>query len=265
MKYFRRYCIWFAILTVLTAAAFPFTAAEAATEVEISSRITYDKGISTIRWDVSGSEESSYHVLATLKNHGSSEQARIYIGETSGHSITTSDLVPGEEYEVMIMTLTNILAVADCKVPEAPVFEDGKLTQKSVKISMEDRVYNVSTGKYQRVKSLSGKEIAAGLEDGSLYYGVKYQMAMPQLAKPRTFFVTLVFESPNGFLFVDRATDLTFDRINNGKQTVWWEIAGPTYFMRLKDTVGEIPAGRYNVHLYWDGMFVNTSSFDIGR
>ena len=90
-------------------------------------------------------------------------------------------------------------------------------------------------------------------------------MRMPTLAKPRTFFVTVAFESPDGFIWVDKAEEITFDQVTGGYQTIWWNIAGPNFFEKLYETTGNIPEGKYTTYLYWDGMWVNTSTFNVQK
>ena len=237
----------------------------AAGSVSISTYVTYSGGYATVSWTASGNAPSSYLVYAKVDN-SSSEQAMIKLGETKRNSIQTSDLAPGTRYTVFVTDPEyNILGSETVMVPYVDTFVDGKLKNTSIKVSLETRKYDLSTQKYKRVNSLSAKEIISGFESNSAYYGVKYQMRMPQLAYERSFFVTLVFESPNGFLEVERATDVTFDRVNNGYQTIWWELTGTAYFYDLYNTVGEIPAGTYTIHMYWDGMWVSDTTFKVGK
>ncbi len=241
--------------------------ASAETSATLSPSIRYDTGVTTISWDVSGTDASTYRVFLQVINNGPAEQSLWNLGETSTHSMRTTECIPGKSYRV---TLTDgsysILDSRDYTLSEAPIFEDGKLKNTSVKISIEPRRMK-SGGNAQKdakkVNSLKASEIMAALSDGSAYYGIRYQMRMPQLAKGRSFFVTLAFESPDGYLYVEQATDVSFDRVSNGYQTLWWNIAGASFFDRLNHTAGEIPAGTYTVYLFWDGMWVNTSTFRV--
>ncbi len=253
------------LLAVLCIALMPLPAQADDTTVTISGTVNYDKGTATITWKVNGTAPSSCYVFGEVKNHGVSAQETLYLGTTSTDYIRTDKLMPGISYEITVMDeVFSTLGSATIRMPDVPEFQDGKLKSTSVKIKTEPRKYAIADQKAKSVKKLSAKEIEEGLEN-DVYYGVKYLMRMPQLAKGRAFFVTLVFESPDGFLHVERATDITFDRVNNGYQTIWWEIAGPDFFDRLKDTVGFIPTGTYQIYLYWDGMFVNQSSFKVGE
>ena len=237
-----------------------------ATTVSVSSSVNYDKGIAKLSWTVNGTAPSSYYVYAQIKNHGVSEQEINELGTTSDTYLQTDQLIPGINYEIKVCDPSgNTLGTGTIRMPDVPDFEDGKLKSTSIKISTEARKYSLfEDQKAKYVQKLSAKEIEDGL-DGWTYYGVKYQMQMPQLAKERAFFVTVVFESPDGFMAVENATNITFDRVNNGYQTLFWDITGSSFFRRMKDTVGSISAGTYNIYLYWDGMFVNKTSFKVEK
>ena len=117
----------------------------------------------------------------------------------------------------------------------------------------------------KKVKNLKVKDIEDGLSDDSMAYGLKYTMKMPQLKKAREFFVTIAFESPEGFLSTVIADDLTFDRVNHGYQTIWFYMIGDAFFSNLYKTTGKIEKGKYKIHLFWDGMWVNTSTFKVSN
>lgn len=256
----KGWMIFLAVLLLWVSAAVADSA-----KYTLSDTIRYEKGMSTISWTVEGSAEKVKVVACLDTGNESVKQKAFLVGETSGRSIKTEYLAPGQSYTIFLLDADfNMLAVKVCKVPDVPVFADGLLKDTSVKVTLEKREYPLDTQKPKKVSQLSAKAIAEDLTNGKKYYGVKYHMQMPKLAKPRTFFVTLVFEAPNGFMTVERAKDLTFDRVDGGYQTLWWEIAGPEFFYDLYNANESIPTGTYKIHLYWDGMKVNTSTFDVG-
>ena len=230
-------------------------------QYSISDSVKYEKGISTISWEGSG----TVNVAVILESSNDSiTQKTMLLGETSENSIQTDKLIPGQSYVVFLTDSSfSILAGSGCTVPVAPTFSDGLLKDSSVKIKLEKREFPKNAQKPKKVNKLSAAKIVEGLKDGSNYYGVKYHMQMPKLAKPRTFFVTLVFEAPNGFMTVERAVDVTFDRVSGGYQELWWEITGPEFVYDLYNFNEQIPTGTYSIHLYWDGMKVNTSTFEV--
>jgi len=243
----------------------PFAAA--AGSVTLSDRVTYDCGITRISWTVSGSGADSYNVYVQMVNNGDVRQGSIRAGSSTGTSVDTLYCVPGKEYEV---TLTDgsgyILDRKTYRLPEAPVFQDGKLKNTSVKITTEARKMKAGGNPNKDIKkigSLRAKDITAGVENGNEYYGLKFTMKMPQLVKQRSFFVTIAFESPDGFYLVDWAKSVEFERVNRGYQTLWLPLAGYNYFQNLYNITGSIPRGRYTIHLFWDGMWVNSVGFNV--
>ena len=238
-------------------------AASAETTVTLNDKVVYDCGHTTISWTVSGDEADIYYVFIIPIADGSAEQCIVRVAETHGHSCQTIEFLPGRSYWVAVTNGSYyILDEKEYTLPEAEPFADGKLTSSTIRITMEPRKA-LSNGNIREINSLKASDIIAGAQDESAYYGVRYQMRMPQLIKPRTFFVTLAFEAPNGYLYVERATDITFDQVVDGYQTLWWNIAGADFFLNLYNDNGDVPAGTYTVYMYWDGMWVNTSTFNV--
>ena len=234
-----------------------------ATSVELNRYIQYSMGYSTISWSVTGDDPGDVFVICQQAGAGSDQQYVIFEGPTSRKSIQTNELIPGRTYSVMLINSSfDILAEELCSVPDAGIFEDGRLKNTSVKISTEARKKN-QNGKYTKLDYLRASDIMGSLDAGENVYGLKYSMKMPQLAKPRTFMITLAFEAPNGYTVVDKAGDITFDSFSNGYQTIWLELAGNRFFDALYKDTGSIPTGKYEVTLYWDGAWVNTSEFTV--
>ena len=226
-------------------------------------RPVYDCGRTTIRWDVTGDDPGSFRVTVQPVNNGPAKQAVREVGTTRSKLITTTECIPGKSYEFTLKDGNgNELDRQVFGLDDPETFADERLKNTSVKISMEFR-QTADGKKYKKIKSLKAQDIFDGYLKQGPYYGIKYTMKMPQLAKQRSFFVTLAFEAPNGYLFVEQATDVTFERVNKGYQTLWWNLAGYQFFGDMLLNTFEIPAGEYKVHLYWDGMWVNTSTFRV--
>ena len=255
------------LLVLLTLLVCVPAAAPAETVVTLKDKVSFDDGYTKISWDVSGEEASNYIVIVQPTDNGDVEQQMVKAGETTKHSLKSVDMIPGKSYKVTIMdNLFRTLAEKVYKMPEPVDFEGGKLKPNSVKVSMEP--VSLKKGKQRnkstkKVKELKRSDIEDGLKDDSIYYGVKYTMKMPQLKKEREFFVQIAFESPDGFLYTVIADDLTFERVNHGYQTIWFYMIGDSFFSSLYKTTGQIEKGKYQVHLFWDGMWVNTSTFKV--
>jgi hypothetical protein len=189
-----------------------------------------------------------------------------YGGKATGNSVTVDNMIPGKSYRI---TLTNSsllpLDQHDYEMPAPTVFEDGKLKDTSIKISLEPRRLKKGDEpkKAKKLSSFTVKEITKGIEDDTYWYGVKYSMKMPQLGHERTFFLTLAFESPDGYLMVVSAEDMTYEYVARGYQTIWYYILGTNYFPNLYKCVGEIPKGQYKTYMFLDGMLVNQNKFKV--
>ncbi len=228
----------------------------------LNSSVSYSGGITTIKWTGSG----NYYVLIQAVN-GSSVQHVWNVGSSSNGSLATSLMMPGKTYEVSLISAADF-STADEKtvtVPRTDTFQDGKLKDTSVKVSIEGRKlkngdpYNNA----KAAKKLSANTIIAALNGDKETYGFRYHMRMPQLAKPRSFYVSIFIESPDGYLEPEVWGDVTFDRVSNGYQTIWWNFLGSDYFKNLYETTGSVPAGNYEITMYWDGMFVNRSTLKV--
>ena len=233
------------------------------TSVTLDSNYTpAGNGQVTISWTASEKPAGGYNVIVGALSPDGSDPVLQSAGSTSGTSITTGLLAPGNKYRVYVVDSSfNILGLGEYSIPDVPPFEDGLLKDTSIKVSFEQRTTNLST--YRKVNSFRASDMLAGIQSGSQYPCLKYQMQMPQLAYERAFFVQLVFVTPDGAAFTDRAQDVTFQRVNNGYQTLWWENAGIDFFDKLNSQRGDIPSGEYTVHLYWDGYWVKTSTFTV--
>ena len=242
-------------------------AASGETKVTLNKKVKYNAGKTTISWKVEGEEENSYLVTIQAVDNGTSPQTRFRLDTTTKHSVEVLDFIPGKKYEVIVRgQFFNILDMRTYTMPEAEEFVDGKLKASSVKISVEP--VKMKTGgnpkkDTKKIKSLKASEIIEGYKSGKTDYGVKYTMKMPQLAKTRKYFVTIAFESPDGYLYVDKAGEVTFDRVSNGYQTVWLYITGNNFFYYLYKQIEDIPKGTYKIHLFWNGMKVQTQKFKV--
>ena len=231
--------------------------------VTLGEYVTPFGGLSTLRWTADEPPESGYYVVIQSSSRDGSSNVMQLAGQTGGTSLETGLLVPDASYTVYVVDKDfTILGVQDYTIPSVTEFEDGNLKSKHIKVSMELRQSNAD-GKYKRINGFNASEMNAMAADGSVFSCMKYQMQMPQLAYARTFYVQLAFEAPNGCFYTDKAEEITFERVNNGYQTIWWDYAGADFFKDLYDQTGNIPPGEYKIHLYWDGYWVNTSTFRV--
>ena len=255
-------------LLILVLLAICYAAATAAAEatakrVSLHDYLPYEKGRTTIGWDINDSGSSRYVVTYKMIDNGTAKQSELEAGRTYGNSIETTGIIPGKCYEITVKDADgNILDQKAYRMDEAETFEDGKLKNTSVKIYVKPSM--MESGKDpKQISGLKAADIEKSLSEVGKYYGVRYQMSMPQLKEERTFFVTMALESPDGYVYADKATDITFSKVSKGKESIYWKIAGVEFFLKLYMTNGSIPSGKYTAHLFWDGKWVNSSTFVV--
>lgn len=231
--------------------------------VTLGEYITPFGGLSRIRWTAEEPSENGYIVIIQSTGRDGSVNVMQLAGQTGETSLETGLLVPDASYTVYVVDDSfNILDMKDYSISSVPAFEDGNLKSNHIKVSTELRQASTDS-KYKKISAFNASEMNAMAADGSVFSCMKYQMQMPQLAYARTFYVQLAFEAPNGCFYTDKAEEITFERVNNGYQTIWWDYAGADFFKDLYDQTGNIPSGEYKIHLYWDGYWVNTSTFRV--
>lgn len=254
------------LLTAVLALFCVWRAVPEAKAVGLADSVTCEGGYTTVSWTKEGTTAQTYTVVIQPVN-GSAAQQMVKAAETDGYSARIAEILPGKTYNVLLMNEARLtLSSRTYTVPGAPVFEDGKLKNNSVKIRLEPRKMRgggENKKDTKKIKTLKAAEIIAGARDESMDYGVRYTMKMPKLAKPRTFFVTVAFESPDGFLFTEVAADVTFDQVKGGKETIWFYMIGERFFKYLYKNTGNVPAGEYKTYLFWDGKWANTSTFKV--
>ena len=235
-----------------------------ADSVTLADTVDYRDGYTTISW--SGDAASNYEVYVEAINNGPAQQTKFSGGKTSRNSIQVKNMIPGKSYTVYVCDSGGtILGKRDYTMPEPTVFVDGKLKNTSIKISLEPRRLKVGdpAKKAQKLSQFKASEIEKGTAEGSYYYGVKYSMKMPQLGHERTFLLTLAFESPDGYLMVVSAENMTYEYVARGYQTIWYYILGTNYFPNMYKTTGTIESGRYKTYMFLDGMLVNENKFVV--
>ena len=249
-------------LAALLIACVPaFAAAE--TRAELNDKITYDKGHTTISWTVSGDDPGTWYVLGKVTGNGKAEQQSFLIGMTDKHEVQTVQMIPGKKYEVELLDGSFITrATKVYEMPKAKDFKDKTLRSKSIMIRVTP-VKRKSLDDPKEVKALKADSIVKAAQGGSTRYGVKYHIRMPQLVKTRKFFVTIAFESPDGFLKTVCADAITFEKVSHGYQTLWFNMLGDNYFDDMYKTENRIETGTYRVYTFWDGMMVKTMKFKV--
>ena len=230
---------------------------------KLGDYIQFNNGYVTISWsgDPSFEYDIYYQFLDPLEGE---EQPQQYDGTGSFNTYSIGGMVPGHSYGVYLVDPATdfILDYKEYELPEAETFQDGKLKDTSVKVSIAPRK-QTADGSVKSVSEITAKNIVRDLGNGSAQYGFKYTMKMPQLIKNRSFHVQTLITAPNGMTWSTNFGDVSFERVADGYQTLWSNFTGNAIFYYEYERFENVPAGKYQVELYWDGMFVNRSTLTV--
>ena len=257
----KRNLLCILLVTVLFVCVLPM-AASADSGARLGSSIYTDKGYVTVTW--SGRSSDNYYLFTQCNDSVSGgKQPQELSGIGSFNSCELEGLLPGHSYQVYLVDSS--FQVVDAKsynIPYTGAFSDGKLKDTSVKVTI-DLKKKTSGGSVSSISELKSSDIARDLRNQSAYYGFKYTMQMPKLAKTRSFHMILAVKAPNGMISTTDFGDVSFDSVSNGYQTLWANFTGNQIFSEEYDTFGTVPSGTYTVELYWDGMIVNRQTIRV--
>lgn len=239
---------------------------------DINAGVTADNGRYTITWEDSANAAPYQLTFQYVDESSTAVQCNFMAGPTEKDSSTSSKsftflhLIPGKTYKFTVKDCNGVKTSRTITLPAPSSFVDGKLKSSSVKSSWKYR-YLESGADYQDAKELnkfSAAEMMANMSNSGYRYGLYYRIDLPQLAKSREFFTSIVFYAPNGFAEAEASGDVSYSSYNNASSSYhYWYCAGAGFFDHLYEKNGTIPTGTYRVELYWDGMLVNTTTFNV--
>ena len=264
----KRFPRLLALILLAQALVSVLPAARAETSAALANKLEIHSGMTSVSWSVAGEECPPYRILFRLLESGTAKQALYTAGETDLHSLVTADLLPGKKYQLYLTA--NGGKVLDTKVftmPAQPKFTSGKLTHSSVRVECAPVTLEFGgdrTKDTKKVRSLSADDIKYCLNaENTGTCGCKYTIRFPRQKDFVPLLVTISFESPDGFITTVIADEFAFDRISNGTQNLSFYLIGFSFFSDLYAVNGQIPAGSYAIHLYLNGMWTNTSHFNV--
>ena len=239
---------------------------------EISSNVTTDAGRYTITWEDSANAGPYQLTYQYVDESSNAVQCNFWAGHSEKESTTTSKsytylyLIPGKTYKFTVEDSKGVKTSRVITLPTPSSFVDGKLKSSSIKVSWKYR-YMESGMAYEDARSLkkfSAAEMMTNMTNSGYRYGLYYRISLPQLATSREFFTTIAFYAPNGFVHTEVARDVSYSSFNNASGSYCaWHCAGTGFFDLLYEKNGTIPTGTYTVELYWDGMFVKSTTFTV--
>ena len=239
---------------------------------EISSGVTASDGRFTITWEDSANAGPYKLTYQYVDEASTAVQCNFWAGTsvqdstTSSKSYTFLYLIPGKTYKFAVEDSQGVKTSRVITLPTPSSFVDSKLKDTSVKVSFKYR-YMESGMAYEDAKSLSkfsASDMMTNMSNSGYRYGLYYCVDLPQLAKSREFYTTIAFYAPNGFVVAEVPGDTSYSSFNNASSSSrYCYCAGTSFFALLYEKNGTIPTGTYTVELYWDGMFVKSTTFTV--
>ena len=239
---------------------------------DINTGITADSGRFTITWEDSANAGPYQLTYQYVDEASTAVQCNFWAGTgeqdstTSNKFYTFLHLIPGKTYKFTVKDSNGVKTSRTLTLPAPSSFVDGKLKASSIKVSKKYR-YMESGMAYEDAKSLSkfnAAEMMTNMTNSGYRYGLYYRIDLPQLAKSRNFYTAIAFYAPNGFAMTEVSGDTSYSSFNNASSSSrYWYCAGTGFFDLLYEKNGTIPTGTYTVELYWDGMFVKSTTFTV--
>ena len=187
------------------------------------------------------------------------EAAPVPFGWTAAEGVTENSftlerLVPGVSY---VITVQNGEGQTAQLRYFAPV--PGSDTQIGARIRLKPMLRTGRTSRQQT--AFSAAEIAA---DNDAQHGLYLRLTYSTLRYTRHYAFQFAVEAPNDFSDVIFSGGLTLD-YGKSQVPVWGFIPMDDYFACLESYYGGVPAGEYDVTIYFNGQKVYTVPFTVGE
>lgn len=221
-----------------------------------------DDGHLNVSWTDTGASSYTVYWEQYVDDFGTNAQQLAYRSTEAEVSRTNARItyVPGIPCYVLVRDSNDNWAYDLYKPGGAPGFQDGNWTSGIKKLQLKPRKQN-SNGKYKNYSSFS----AAELDSGSNSWGMYISYDCPSLADPRTFHEVVTFTNPDGYatVLVDKTEE--YGQSSRGSYyTYYYDFFSMTpYFSYQQALYGSVPTGKYTWTLYWNGMYVNSGTFNV--
>ena len=258
-----------ALVLLTQALVFAAPSARAETAASLADSLKLSSGRATVAWTVAGEDCPLYRVLFRLLESGKAQQALYTAAETDGHSAVTADLLPGKKYRIYLTDGSGkILDAKTYKMPSQPKFSLGKLTEKSVTVDISPMTLKAGGDRAKdarKVSRLSADSIRTWLDTGEGdSFGIRYNIRiLRQKEELKPLLVTIAFEAPNGYACTAVADEFPFERVAYGYHHLTFHMLGEAFFRDLYSLNGTVPAGKYLIQLYLNGMWAHTAVFNV--
>lgn len=232
--------------------------------IDIDPDIRTDDGLATLYWTASDGSAPFMLGYRYVPEDGS-DQLAFWAGDdeetstTKNNYFTFKTLLSGHQYYVQVFNDAGDIDGATITIPDYGEFEDGKLKAKSVRTSVDYRRIKKGSDSVGSVDQLTASDMMKNMEN--YYYGLRYEITLPELAYARDYFVQIAMTAPNGYMQTVHTSQYTFS--TGTGFTHYLRFMGEAFFLNLYNNFGEIPVGTYTIELYFNGMLANTRTFRI--
>ena len=225
----------------------------------LNETVKTDKGRVTISWEDS-ENNSPYSVSYEYVGKGNAVQSQYREDKTYSKSCTIGDLIPGKTYRIGVTDCKGKTVYHTYSLPTPSTFEDGLLKASSIKVKIELKQKNDSASDTtaSNISELRAADIIANR--GKKEYGFRYSMDYPKLARSRSYHTQIAITAPNDFLECELNEDVEYGAEYSGR---YYYLLGDWTFWKIYYLSSSIPKGTWKVDLYWDGMHVNQSTFEV--
>ena len=232
---------------------------------ELDSTVISNNGRVTVSWTDSANN-SPYTVAYQYVGNSNVAQPRYWAGgneagsTTYSKSFTIDKLIPGNSYRILVTDCNGMSIHHIYELPTPSTFVDVKLKASSIEVQILLRQKD-SSASYSTASSIDVLRASDIISNrGNKEYGFRYDINYPKLAYSRRYFTQVAITAPNGYLECELGSDIQLETECSG---VYWDMLGSWTFKRIYDENSLIPTGTWKVDLYWDGMHVNQSSFNV--
>jgi len=170
-----------------------------------------------------------------------------------GTSATVDRLIPGQAYWIIVEDANGTQDIYEYTPGKAPGFPD---FPTDLSIQLKSR----TGSSYKEHTSFSASEIA---RSSNTEYGAYIRLDYSMLAREREYLGHVAITAPNGAVITDGLVDIFLPRGRSYSYFSFYSL--DDFFEIMIDQFGEVPTGTYEWSLYYDGMYINTTTFRVSR
>ncbi len=224
----------------------------------LNEYLILDHGRVTVSWTDTENRQP-YTVAYRYVDDSAPQDLILGADDLTSNWFTIENLIPGKTYLVVVFDADDQMIYESYVLPEVEEFTDGELTASSVEGWVEP-ICKGSSDEWADAAHLSELKASEIISSRGTYeYGFEYNIRHGVLPNPREYFTQCMIYAPNGYVISTIGSDVEYGADQSDGQ----KFIRPSLFDRVYDRTGEIPAGTWTFELYWNGMFVNRSTFTL--